>query len=107
MPTPALSLAAFHTFLAGARISIRFQDPVPDSSWQEAICSRVMIIALRSPHDMLSATYTSFPAFALHLSNISINDEPMPLSDACVHPAPNTAPALPSLMLLQLQFRPH
>ena len=109
MPMAAPSLTAFHGFLAAARISIRFQDPVPASAWNEATCSRVMIIALRSPSDVLSANYTSFPAFTDHVGNVCVNDEPVAMSDECVAAAcdPRPCPSLPSLIPLQLQPGPH
>ena len=84
-------------------------NPVPASAWNEAMCSRVMIIALRSPSDVLSANYTSFPAFTDHVSNVCVNDEPVAMSDECVAAAcdPRPCPSLPSLIPLQLQSGPH
>ena len=76
----ARSLVAFRAFLATARTAISFQRPVPDSEWNAALCSSVMIIALRSQTDVLSGTYDSLPAFERHVTNVAIVDEPVPTS---------------------------
>ena len=76
----ARSLAAFRAFLTTARTAILFQRPVPDSEWNAALCSRVMIIALRSQSDVLSGTYDSLPAFERHVTNVAVVDDPVPTS---------------------------
>jgi hypothetical protein len=76
------ALTAFHAFLRAAGISIRFNSPVSDDVWSAAMCSRVMTIALRSQEDVLSATYSGWPALQTHITNIDIADEPVPISTA-------------------------
>ena len=76
---PAASLAAFHNFLTAAGISIRFQTPVPDTAWNLATCSRIMIIALRSRSDVLSGTFSTVRELQSHVANIAVvnGHEPM------------------------------
>jgi hypothetical protein len=71
---PAASLAAFHNFLTAAGVSIRFQTPVPDTAWNLATCSRIMIIALRSRSDVLSGTYSTVGELQSHVANIAVDN---------------------------------